>query len=75
MDEYLFGPPVPVGTSAGGNLNIIGSRPATPGFRQVGVKHKGADGRTEFLWWESIPEGTPVYVRDADSATVSNDKS
>jgi hypothetical protein len=31
-------------------------------LRQIGVKQRAPDGRTEYVWWETPPEGTPVYV-------------
>lgn len=32
------------------------------GLRQIGVKHKGHDGRTEFIWWDTPAEGSPIYA-------------
>jgi hypothetical protein len=35
---------------------------ALPQYKQIGIKHRAPDGRTEYLWWETPPEGAPVYV-------------
>jgi hypothetical protein len=36
--------------------------PPVPEYTLIGVKHRSDDGRTEYIWWDTPPEGTSIYA-------------
>lgn len=33
-------------------------------YKQIGIKRRSEDGRSEYLWWDTPLEGAPIYVLD-----------